>query len=73
MANSIDWGKTYCEINENNGFGSKQWSTFSIPDFSAPLCWGAAVVTSFTADMISFFGGLLTADTTFFRSDKTQL
>lgn len=74
MANSINWGKTYCEIYDDSGFGQDtQWSTFAIPDISAPTCWTAVPVTPFTADMISYFGGNLTADTTLFKADKTEL
>ncbi len=74
MANSIDWGKTYCEIQDNSGWGEdEQWSTFSIPDISAPVCWGLIPVTPFTADLISYFGGNLTADTIQFTADITQL
>jgi hypothetical protein len=73
MANSIDWGKTYCEIHDNDGFGDEQWSTFYIPDISAPDCWGLVPVTPFTADIISYFGGELRADNTTFKADKTQL
>lgn len=73
MANSIDWGKTYCEIQDDDAFGYEEWSTFYIPDDSAPTCWGAVPVTPFTSDMVSFFGGPLTADTTSFRASTTQL
>lgn len=74
MANQINWGKTYCEIQTNEGFGvAEQWSTYAINDISAPTCWGLVPVTPFTADLISYFGGNLTADTTQFTADKTQL
>jgi len=74
MANQINWGKTYCEIQTNGGFGvDEQWSTFAINDLSAPTCWGLVPVTPFTADMVSYFGGNITVDTTEFKADKTQL
>jgi hypothetical protein len=73
MANSIDWGKTYCEIHDNSGWGDEEWTTYYIPDTSAPTCWGTVPVTPFTADLISYFGGNITADNTIFKADKTQL
>lgn len=74
MANTINWGKVYCEMEANDGFGkNEQWSTYSINDISAPTCWGLVPVTPFTADMISYFGGILTADNAQFTSDITQL
>ena len=74
MANQINWGKIYCEMIDNSAWGQdEQWSTYAINDISAPTCWGLVPVTPFTADMISYFGGNLTADTTQFTSDKTQL
>jgi hypothetical protein len=72
MANQINWGKVYCDMEINDAFGvDEQWSTYAINDLSAPTCW--SLVTPFTADMISYFGGILTADTTHFTADKTQL
>tara|TARA_R110002072_G_scaffold270127_1_gene429954 strand:+ start:1583 stop:1768 length:186 start_codon:yes stop_codon:yes gene_type:complete len=57
----------------SGSFGSdEQWSTFSIYDLSAPACWSNVPVTPFSADLISYFGGNLTADTTIFKADKTQ-
>ena len=75
MANTINWGKIYCEMIANDGFGiDEQYTTYFIPDFSAPECWsGETPTTPFTADMVSYFGGSLTADTTQFTADKTQL
>lgn len=74
MANSINWGKIYCEMETNSAFGAdEQWSTFAINDLSAPTCWSLVPVTPFTADLISYFGGNLTADTIQFKADKTQL
>jgi len=74
MANQINWGKVYCDMETNDAFGvDKQWSTFAINDLSAPTCWGLVPVTPFTADLISYFGGNLTADNSVFKADKTQL
>ena len=74
MANLINWGKIYCDMESDNSFGAnEQWSTFAIPDISAPTCWASVPVTPFTADMISYFGGALTADTIQFKADITQL
>ncbi len=75
MANSINWGKVYCEMITNKGWGlDTQWSTFSVNDLSAPTCWsGVSPVTPFTADLISYFGGNITADNVDFTADKTQL
>ena len=74
MANSINWGKVYCEMLDNSSWGQDtQYTTFYIPDFSAPTCWGTVPVTPFTADLVSYFGGDITVDTTQFRTDRTQL
>lgn len=74
MANQINWGKIYCDMETNSAFGAdEQYTTFFIPDFSAPTCWGLVPVTPFTADMVSYFGGNITVDTTQFNADKTQL
>ena len=74
MANQINWGKIYCDMETNSAFGAdEQYTTFFIPDTSAPTCWGLVPVTPFTADMVSYFGGNITVDTTQFKADKTQL
>jgi len=74
MANQINWGKIYCEMITNESWGQNtQWSTFAVNDISAPTCWGTVPVTPFTADMVSYFGGNLTADNAVFTADKTQL
>ena len=75
MANQINWGKIYCEMETDDSWGADTlWSTNFVPDFSAPTCWsGVTPVTPFTADLVSYFGGDLTADTTQFTADKTQL
>ena len=44
-----------------------------IPDFSAPTCWESVPVTPFTADLVSYFGGDITVDTTQFKTERTQL
>lgn len=74
MANQINWGKIYCDMETNSAFGAdEQYTTFFIPDFSAPTCWGTVPVTPFTADLVSYFGGDITVDTTQFKTDRTQL
>jgi hypothetical protein len=73
MANQINWGKIYCDMQTNESFGDEQWATFAIPDISAPECWSLIPVTPFTTDMISYFGGNLTCDTIEFKADITQL
>jgi len=66
MANSINWGKVYCEMETNNAFGQDTlWSTYFIPDFSAPTCW---TTFALTADSTSF-----KADTILYTADITQL
>mgnify|MGYP003650422313 FL=1 len=73
MANSINWGKIYCDMEVNGSFGAdEQWATFAIYDPGAPACWSSVPVTPFSADLISYFGGNLTADTIEFKADKTQ-
>jgi hypothetical protein len=65
MANAINWGKVYCEMETNSSWGADTlWSTEYIPDFSAPSCW---TTYSMTADSILF-----TADTTLYKADITQ-
>jgi len=56
MANSINWGKIYCEMEDNKAWGSSTINTtqYSILDESAPTCWGyplLADTTLFTADI----------------------
>lgn len=71
MANNINWGKICCEMITNSGFGSDTaYSTTSIPDISAPSCWGTFPLT---ADLTQISGVALTADTTIYRADQTQL
>ena len=75
MANTINWGKVYCESLTYETWGDEQYNTFSVLDEAAPECWSVATnpTTPFTADMISYFGGVLKADSTQFKADKTQL
>ena len=71
MANSIDWGKIYCDMIDNTGWGSDTaWSTNFVPDFSAPSCWGTFALT---ADLTNISGTPLTADTTNYKADATQI
>tara|TARA_R100001510_G_C7619552_1_gene180790 strand:+ start:585 stop:800 length:216 start_codon:yes stop_codon:yes gene_type:complete len=70
MANSINWGKVYCDMVTNSSWGvDKAFSTEFIPDFSAPTCWG---VFELTADLTQISGEPFTADTTDFRASATQ-
>jgi len=67
MANNINWGKIYCEMVTNSGFGSDtDYTTEFIPDFSAPTCW--TLVPAFTVDTT-----LYKADTTQYKADATQI
>jgi hypothetical protein len=64
MANSINWGKVYCAMEDNKGWGINTANTtlYSIPDYSAPSCWGFAFLADST---------LQKADTTTFTADAT--
>ena len=67
MANTINWGKVYCEMVTNSSFGSDtSYTTESIPDNSAPACW--TLVPAFTVDTT-----LYKADTTLYKADATQI
>ena len=68
MANTINWGKIYCEMLDNSGWGADTSYTVgeSIPDASAPSCW--TLVAGFTADTTVY-----KADTTLFTADATQI
>ena len=67
MANNINWGKIYCEMETNSAWGVDEvYTTNFIPDFSAPTCW--TLVDPFSADST-----LYTADTTLFTADVTQI
>ena len=70
MANNINWGKVYCDMVTNSGFGTDTaYSTNYIPDFSAPSCWGTFELT---ADLTQISGTPFLADTTLYRADATQ-
>lgn len=71
MANNINWGKIYCEMITNSGFGADTaYSTHSIPDISAPACWGTFPLT---ADLTEISGTAFRASTTLYTADQTQL
>ena len=66
MANSIDWGKIYCEMEQEGAFGADTfWSTNAINDIASPTCW---VTFAITADSTMY-----SADTTQLTADRTQL
>ena len=70
MANNINWGKICCEMITNSGFGSDPaYSTESIPDISAPSCWGTFELT---ADLTEISGTAFRASTTLYRASATQ-
>jgi len=67
MANNINWGKVYCEMETNSSWGADEdWSTNYIPDFSAPTCW--TLVDAFTVDTTAY-----RTDTTLYTTDRTQI
>jgi hypothetical protein len=71
MANTINWGKIYCGMIDYKGWGADTaWSTNAVNDISAPTCWGTFALTS---DLISISGSPLTADTTEYKADATQI
>lgn len=61
MANSISWGKVYC----NTWFGNAVNTLYSIPSASAPDCWAGTLILS--ADDTAY-----TADNTIYTADRTQ-
>ena len=66
MANNINWGKVYCEMETNDSWGQDTyWSTNSVPDISAPDCWLGFIIRASST--------LFTSDTTTLTADKTQL
>mgnify|MGYP000448156338 CR=1 FL=1 len=66
MANNIDWGSVYCEMEQDGSFGADTlWSTNAINDIASPTCW---VTFALRADSTLF-----TADTTTLTADRTQL
>tara|TARA_R110002012_G_scaffold65310_2_gene171196 strand:+ start:1339 stop:1554 length:216 start_codon:yes stop_codon:yes gene_type:complete len=71
MANNINWGKICCNMITNSGFGADTaYSTESIPDISAPACWGTFELT---ADLTQISGTAFRASTTLYTADQTQL
>lgn len=61
MANDINWGKIYCEMTTNEGWGqSIQWSANAVNDISAPLCW----------EPVRADNTYLTADSTLYTADN---
>jgi len=67
MANNINWGKVYCEMETNSVWGADtSWSTYYVPDFSAPTCWTLT-------DPLSSDSTLYTADNNALTADRTQL
>ena len=58
MANTINWGKVYCEMVTNSSWGDEVYTTNAINDDSTPTCW-----TTFT----------ISADTTLYSADTTSL
>ena len=68
MANNINWGKVYCEMLTNEGWGQDAaYSANAVNDLSAPTCWGG-VFLPFTSDTT-----LYRADTTILTADQTQI
>ena len=69
MANNIDWGKVYCEMITNKGFGLGDDYTvgLSIHDPSAPACWASSgLIPAFSVDTTT-----VKADSTLFTADAT--
>jgi len=66
MSNGINWGKIYCEMEQDGSFGADTlWSTNAINDIASPTCW---VTFAITADSTMY-----SADTTQLTADRTQL
>lgn len=66
MANTINFGKVYCEMFTNNSWGADvQYTTNAVNDIGAPTCWD---VFAITADSINF-----TSDSTVLTADVTQI
>lgn len=69
MANSIDWGKIYCEMITNKGFGLDDDYTvgLSIHDGSAPVCWAdSGLIPALSVDT-----NTIKVDSTLFNADAT--
>jgi hypothetical protein len=59
MANTVNWGKVYCNMVTNNSWGVDiAYTTNAINDLSTPTCW-----TTFT----------ISADSTEFSADTTTI
>ena len=59
MANTVNWGKVYCNMVTNNSWGVDiAYTTNAINDLSTPTCW-----TTFT----------ISADTTDFSADNIDI
>jgi hypothetical protein len=66
MANIINWGSVYCEMEQDGSFGADTlWSTNAINDIAAPTCWITFKISTDTT--------LFTTDTTNLTTDRTQL
>jgi len=66
MSNNIDWGKIYCNMEQDGSFGADTlWSTNAINDIASPTCWVTFRISTDTT--------LYTADTTSLTADRTQL
>ena len=64
MANTINWGNVYCEMEQDGSFGTDTlWSTNAINDIASPTCW---VTFRISADTDKFFAAnkIITADRT---------
>ena len=65
MANTVNWGKVYCNMVTNNSWGVDiAYTTNAINDLSTPTCWTTFTIsadsTEFTADTTT-----ITADVNF--------
>jgi len=64
MANNINWGSVYCDMEQDGSFGADTfWSTNAINDIASPTCW---VTFRISADTDKFFAAnkIITADRT---------
>ena len=64
MANNINWGKIYCDMEQDNSFGADTlWSTNAINDIASATCW---ITFALRADSTLFQAAnkLITADRT---------
>jgi hypothetical protein len=66
MANNINWGSVYCEMEQDSSFGADTlWSTNAINDIASPTCW---VTFKISTDSTTY-----RTDTTYLTTDRTQL